>query len=61
MIYSRAASTPLGAAEVVDAGVGANTCAREGDDVLSLEDPSGDRLDVPAEVPFPVGHGVKPS
>jgi hypothetical protein len=36
----------LGAAEVGDARVGADACPREGDRVLALDDPMGDRPDV---------------
>jgi hypothetical protein len=38
---------PVGAAEVGDAGVGADARAREGDDVLGVDDPAGDLLDLP--------------
>jgi|SRR5215217_2950425 hypothetical protein len=45
---SRVAPCPhaVGAAEVGDTGIGADTCAREGDDVLAFDDPPGDRPDV---------------
>jgi hypothetical protein len=46
---------PLGAAKVGDTGVGANACAREGDDVLAGNDPSSDCLDMLFEALF-VGH-----
>jgi hypothetical protein len=38
---------PVGAAEVGDAGVGADASAREGDDVLGVYDPTRDLLDLP--------------
>ena len=37
---------PFGAAKVGDAGVGTDARAREGDEVLALDYPSGDLLDV---------------
>jgi hypothetical protein len=49
---------PLGAAKVGDAGVGADARAREGDDVLALNGPSSDRLDVFFESAF-FGHGAR--
>ena len=49
---------PLGAAEVGDAGVGADACARKGDDVLAPYDPSSGCLDVLFEALL-VGHGAR--
>ena len=43
---------PFGAAKVGDAGVGADTRAREGNDMLTLGYPSSDRLDVLFEALF---------
>ena len=37
----------IGASKVGDAGVGTDTRAREGDDALGTDYPSGDRLDLP--------------
>jgi len=50
---------PLGAAEVGDAGVGADARAREGDDALAPDDPPSDRLDVLFGTPF-LGQGATP-
>jgi hypothetical protein len=47
----------VGAAKVGDAGVSADARAREGDDVLALNDPPSNRLNVLFETPFP-GHGA---
>jgi hypothetical protein len=48
---------PIGAAKVGNAGVGADACAREGDNALGLNDPSNDGLDLLFEALFP-GHGT---
>src|SRR5215208_1663824 len=48
---------PVRAAKVGDARVGADAGAREGDDVLALNDPSSDRLDALFEALF-LGHGI---
>jgi hypothetical protein len=47
----------LGTAKVGNAGVGADACAREGDDALALNDPASDRLDLLFEALF-LGHGA---
>ncbi len=38
---------PIGAAKVRDAGVSTNARAREGDDVLGVDDPAGDLFNLP--------------
>lgn len=45
----------IGASKVGDAGVGTDTRAREGDDALGTDYPSGDRLDLPFAAFF-LGH-----
>jgi hypothetical protein len=49
---------PVGAAEGGDAGIGADASAGEGDGVLGLDDPSGDRLDVLLGGPV-LGHNIR--
>jgi hypothetical protein len=49
----------VGAAKVRNAGVGADARAREGDNVLALNDPSSDCLDVLFEALF-LGHSACP-
>jgi hypothetical protein len=47
---------PVGATKVGNAGVGADACACKDDDMLAVNDPLSDYLDVLFEVLF-LGHG----